>query len=251
MGEITWNFTGKHALITGGSRGIGKEVVIKLAEAGAVVYFTYSNSEEKALNLCDEMSVRGLEVFPIKCDFTIDKDIDVLLNKFVSNEVPSIDMLINNAGITIDALLYHMNDKQWTNVLQVNLTALFKISRGLVRPLALSKGSIVNVSSVTGLLGAIGQVNYAASKAGVIGFSKALSKELGPLGIRVNCVAPGYTETDMVNEFSGSKRKKITDTISLRRFGTSEEVADVILFLLSSQSSYVTGEVITISGGMI
>ncbi|MBG9794375.1 hypothetical protein ABD76_18420 [Paenibacillus dendritiformis] len=251
MGTIAWNFKGNHVLVTGGSKGIGKETVIKLARAGAVVHFTYSRSIEDARLLSEELASEGYTAYALHCDFSSETSIKRLTERFANRQSPPLNMIVNNAGVTGDSPLYNMSDEQWEYVYQVNLRALFQMSRSMVKNLAVNRGTMVNVTSISGQIGMAGQANYSASKAGIIGFSKALAKELGPLGVRVNCVAPGYIETSMTQEMTKTRKRKLVESTSLKRFGTSGEVADLILFLLSSHSSYMTGEVVGVNGGLI
>ncbi|MGG1879146.1 3-oxoacyl-ACP reductase FabG [Paenibacillus cisolokensis] len=251
MGSIHWNFKGDHVLVTGGSTGIGRETVVKLARAGAVVHFTYSRSGEAARQLVEQLASEGHTANELQCDFSSAADIQRLTERLTDRQACPIDMIVNNAGVTADSSLYNMSDEQWDYVYQVNLRALFQLSRSMVKHLAVNRGTMVNITSVSGQIGMAGQANYSASKAGIIGFSKALAKELGPLGVRVNCVAPGYIETPMTEEMTQDRRRRLAQSTCLRRFGTSAEVADLILFLLSEHSAYITGEVIGISGGLV
>lgn len=250
MNEIKWNFSGKTALVTGGTRGIGCSVVKKLSRLGAKVYFTYSQSVKLAEDLLKECNTNEENVFALQCNLAIEEDVDRLLHTFSLSSSIQIDYLVHNAGIIADSPLYLMTNQQWEEVLQVNLGALFCLSRSLIRSLIKSSGSVVTIASVSGIFGTSGQVNYSAAKAGVIGLSKALSKEVGVFGVRVNCVAPGFIETDMLNNLTVEQREQFYKGVSLRRFGNPDEVADPILFLLSDAASYITGEVLVIDGGI-
>nr|WP_157333424.1 3-oxoacyl-ACP reductase family protein [Paenibacillus lutrae] len=249
VGAITYHFTGRTVLVTGGSRGIGRSVVKQLAAAGAQVVFTYSRDRAAAESLLAETGKDGCSVSCIQTDFTDPGSIRHLLD--VVSENGPLHGVVNNAGIIRDTPVYKMSDEQWNSVIQVNLTSMFAIIRGLIRPLGLSRGSVVNVSSVSGLAGASGQANYAASKAGVIGLTKALAKELGSLGIRVNAVAPGYIGTEMLNDIADRRKLALAKSIPLKRLGTPEEAAAAVLFLLSGEASYVNGSVLVVDGGLL
>lgn len=249
MATTTYSFAGKTILVTGGSRGIGRAVVKQLASAGARVVFTYSKDRQAAESLLDETGRDLSRVSCIQADFTDKLAVAGMVGKLL--EEGRIDGVVNNAGILQDTPMYRMTDEQWDTVLQVNLTSLYVILKALIRPLAASGGSVVNLSSVTGLAGAAGQTNYAASKAGVIGLTKALAKEAGPLGIRVNAVAPGFIGTDMLEAVPVRRRRSLEKDIPLRRLGTPEEAASAVLFLLSDAASYVNGAVLVVDGGLL
>ncbi|WP_134683004.1 SDR family oxidoreductase [Brevibacillus migulae] len=251
MRQLQWNFTGKTALVTGGSKGIGREIVTELAEAGARVLFTYAKDEGSAQSLVEECLAKGAEVHAIRCDASSQAEVERLIDTVSAKTAGRLHFLVNNAGSLRDSSIRHMSQEEWQYVMQVSLGSVFTLCKALILPLAYSKGSIVNISSVTGLVGQAGQVNYAAAKAGLIGFTKSLSKELGGLGVRVNAVAPGYIDTNMVSRFSEQRRKELYASISLKRFGSSQEVAQCALFLLSDAASYITGQAYVVDGGLI
>lgn len=241
---------GKVALITGATRGIGKAVALKFASEGANVAFTYLNSYEAA-----EKTVREIEAYGVKArayvsnagDFEQAHDVV----KDVQAEFGRIDILVNNAGITKDGLMIRMNEQQWDDVLTTNLKSSFNFIHACTPIMAKQRGgSIINMSSVVGVNGNAGQCNYSASKAGLIGLSKSIAKEMGPRGIRSNCIAPGFIITDMTNSLPENVREEWAKQIPLRRGGTPEDVANVALFLASDLSSYVSGQVINCCGAM-
>lgn len=240
----------KVALVTGGTRGIGEAVVRKFAEHGANVAFTYVSSEEKANNLVKELEAMGVQAAGFKSDagsFTAAEELVAnVLEKF-----GTIDILVNNAGISRDNLLLRVSEEQWDEVMMANLKSVFNLTKQVLRPMMKArKGSIINMSSVVGMRGNAGQSSYSASKAGVIGFTKATALELGSRNIRSNAIAPGFIETDMTDYLKGEDAKAWFDQIALRRFGQAEEIANVALFLASDMSSYISGQVISACGGM-
>jgi 3-oxoacyl-[acyl-carrier protein] reductase len=253
MSDLNWNFAGKTALVTGGSRGIGRSIVQQLALAGARVIFTYAHDKKAAgsvIRECNKVHQQP-QVTAFRCNFNSKAQIAELLEHVRTTFETPIDHVINNAGITLDAPFYAMPEEKWDQVLRVNLNALFYINKELVKSLAVSRGSIVNISSVSGIAGTVGQVHYSAAKAGVIGFTKALARETGSLGIRVNAVAPGYIDTEMIDDIPAVKRNKLCTSISMRRLGKPSEVADAVMFLLSDKASYITGQTLIIDGGLI
>jgi 3-oxoacyl-[acyl-carrier protein] reductase len=241
---------GKVALITGATRGIGKAVALKLASEGADVAFTYLNSYEAA-----ERTVREIEAYGVKAKAYVSNAGDFAqahdVVKDVQAEFGRIDILVNNAGITKDGLMIRMNEQQWDDVLTTNLKSSFNFIHACTPIMAKQRGgSIINMSSVVGVNGNAGQCNYSASKAGLIGLSKSIAKEMGPRGIRSNCIAPGFIITDMTNSLPENVREEWAKQIPLRRGGTPEDVANVALFLASDLSSYVSGQVINCCGAM-
>ena len=242
--------TGKVALITGGSRGIGEALVRAMAAEGADIAFTYRSSEESANKIAEETSASGQKVKAYKsnaADYTEAQD----LIKSVMDEFGRIDILINNAGITKDTLMLRMGEEQWDQVMDVNLKSVFNLTKHALRPMLKQRsGSIINMSSVVGVFGNAGQANYAASKAGIIGFSKSIAKEVGSRGIRCNAVAPGFIETDMTHALTEEQQKAYIENIPLKRLGTGKDIADTCIYLGSDMSTYVTGQVISVCGGL-
>lgn len=241
---------GKVALVTGATRGIGRAVALKFAEQGADVAFTYLSSVDAASALVAEIEAMGLRAKA----FAVDASDFGAANKVVEEvvaEFGKIDILVNNAGITRDGLLMRMSESQWDSVITANLKSAFNYCRAVVPFMARQHGgSIINMSSVVGCRGNAGQCNYAASKAGLIGLTKSIAKELGVRGVRANCIAPGIISTDMTNVLSDELRASLESDTLLRRSGTPEEVANVALFLASDLSSYVTAQVVNCCGGM-
>jgi 3-oxoacyl-[acyl-carrier protein] reductase len=241
---------GKIALITGGTRGIGKGIVQKFAEEGAKVAFTFVSSVEKAKQFEDELNSAGHKVKGYQTDGANFNAAEKLIET-VSADFGGLDILVNNAGITRDNLLMRMTEQQWDEVMQTNLKAVFNLCKFAVKPMMKArKGSIINVSSVVGLTGNAGQANYAASKSGMIAFSKSLAKELGSRNIRCNVIAPGYIETEMTGELDEKIKEQWQQVIPLKRPGKVQDVANLCLFLASDLSEYISGEVIRVDGGL-
>lgn len=242
---------GKTALITGATRGIGKGIAELFAKHGANVAFTYVSSDEKARALETELAANGVKVKGYKSDAGDFKAAEELVNA-VTTEFGTVDVLVNNAGITRDTLLMRMSEQQWDEVMNANLKSVFNVTKAIQRPMLKQRyGSIINMSSVVGLKGNAGQANYAASKAGIIGFSKSVALELGSRNIRCNVIAPGFIETEMTAALDEKVVQSWRDGIPLKRGGTPEDVAKATLFLASDLSSYVTGQVLSVCGGML
>ncbi|MBP1678187.1 MAG: 3-oxoacyl-(acyl-carrier-protein) reductase [Bacteroidetes bacterium] len=241
---------GKVALVTGGSRGIGKAVVQTLAESGARVAFTYRSSGGAAEALRDELTNRGFTVLAFQSDAMSFKDAAAVVENVVTR-LGRLDILVNNAGITKDTLLLRMSEEDWDNVIGTNLKGVFNFTKAAIRPMMSQRaGKIINISSVVGITGNAGQANYAASKAGIIGFTKSVAKEVGSRNIQVNVVAPGYVETDMTGILTPDQKKALTDMIPLKRTARPEDVASVVRFLASADSDYMTGQTVRVDGGM-
>ena len=242
---------GKTAIITGATRGIGKGVALKLAEQGANIAFTYVSSEEKALALENELQAFGVKAKAYKSDASLMKDAEELIKDVLEN-FESIDVLVNNAGITKDNLLMRMSEEDFERVLEVNLKSIFNMTKAVQRTMLKQRsGSIVNMTSVVGVKGNAGQSNYAASKAGVIGFTKSIALELGSRNIRCNAIAPGFIETEMTEKLGEEVITNWRNSIPLKRGGTPEDVANTTLFLASDLSAYITGQTLHVCGGML
>lgn len=242
---------GKNIIITGASRGIGREIALKLAKEGANIVVGYRNSEEDAIKLKKEIESYGSRALIVKGDVTESNYAKELINK-CKEVLGSIDVLINNAGITKDSLIMRMKDEDFSSVIDTNLKGTFYCSReASIFMIKQRYGKIINMSSVIGITGNAGQVNYSASKAGVIGLTKSLAKELGGRGITVNAIAPGFIETDMTSQLSNNMKDFIKTNLPLKRLGMVEDVANLVVFLASSKSDYITGQVINVDGGMV
>lgn len=241
----------KVALITGATRGIGKAIAIRLANAGFDIALNYRKENDDLTNTKSEIEKAGVDCLPVQGDISSFEDCERIA-KEIFDKFGKIDVLVNNAGITKDMLLMRMKPEDFSSVVDVNLIGTFNMTRNVVQYMVKARsGKIVNISSVVGIEGNAGQTNYAASKAGIIGFTKSLARELGSRNILVNAVAPGFIETDMTAVLSDSVRDEIAKKISLRRMGSAEDVAGVVEFLCSDASSYVTGTVIPVTGGLI
>lgn len=243
----------KVAIVTGAARGIGEGIAMKLAEQGAHIAFTYvsESSAEKAKALEEKLSGMGVKAKAYRSNAGVFSECETFVNDVVK-EFGSVDVCVNNAGISKDNLLLRMTPEQWDDVMNINLKSVFNMTKQVIRPMMKAKsGSIINMSSVIGLMGNAGQGSYAASKAGINGFTKSVAKELGSRNIRCNAIAPGFVETDMTSYLKeGEQADKYKTGIPLGRFGTAEDIANVTLFLASDLSSYVTGQIISVDGGL-
>ena len=242
---------GKIVIITGASRGIGEAIAIKMAEQGAHIAFSFLSSEEKAKTLEQKLQAFGVKAKGYKSNAGSYADCEKFVNDVVT-EHGTIDVCINNAGISKDSLLMRLSEAQWDEVMEINLKSVFNMTKQVIRPMMKArKGSIVNMSSIIGIRGNAGQSSYAASKAGIIGFTKSIAHELGSRNIRCNAIAPGFVETDMTHYLQDEEgAKSFLSKIPLNRFASSDEIADTALFLASDMSSYITGQVISICGGL-
>jgi 3-oxoacyl-[acyl-carrier protein] reductase len=243
------SLTGKKALVTGASRGIGKAVAMKLAAEGADVIIT-ATSLERAKQTADQIVSLGRKAVPVKVDVGVSSDVEALF-QVVAEEFGSLDILVNNAGITRDGLLMRMKDEDWDSVIDINLKGTFLCTREAIKLMAKAKsGRIVSISSVVGEMGNSGQANYCASKAGIIGFTKAVAREYAKRNITVNAVAPGFIETDMTGVLTEGVRDELLKQIPVNRFGAPEDIANAVYYLVSDLGSYVTGQVLSVNGGM-
>ena len=242
---------GKCAIVTGAAKGIGKAIALKLASLGANIVLNYRSSEEKAIETENEIKALGVEVLRVKGDISNISDVENLINTAKEN-FGKIDIMVNNAGITKDTLILRMKEEDFDSVINVNLKGVFNCLKTITPVMVKQReGKIINLSSVVGLSGNAGQVNYAASKAGEIGMTKSLAKEVGARGITVNAVAPGFIETDMTEVLGDKFKEEAKKAIPLKRLGKPEDVANVVAFLASEDANYITGQVIQVDGGMV
>lgn len=242
---------GKVALITGASRGIGRAIAQRFAQEGAHVAFTYLSSVEKGQALEEELRTFGGNVKGYRSDASDYKAAEDLIAAVIA-DFGTVDVLVNNAGITKDGLLMRMSEEQWDSVITVNLKSVFNLTKAVIKPMMKARaGSIINLTSVVGIRGNAGQANYAASKAGIIGFTKSVALELGSRNVRSNAIAPGFIETEMTGEINEKAVEEWKQQIPLKRGGQPEEVADACVFLASDLSRYITGQVLQVDGGML
>ncbi len=241
---------GQLAIVTGGSRGIGRAISIRLAEEGATVIINYLTHEDSARETLREIEASGGKAEVLRFDVSSFEEVQQVF-KGVLDEYKRIDILVNNSGITRDNLFVRMKEVDWSRVLEVNLSGSFNCCRAVAKAMMKQRnGKIVNISSVAGQIGNPGQVNYSASKAGLIGLTKSLAKELASRNIRVNAVSPGYIETEMTEVLPEKVKEEVLKVIPLDRFGKPEDVAEAVLFLVSDRSDYITGHNLTLSGGL-
>lgn len=242
---------GKTAIVTGAARGIGRAIALKLASNGVNIVLNYRSSEEKAIEVEEEIKKLGVEVLRVKGDISKLTDVENLVNS-AKDRFGVIDIMVNNAGITKDTLILRMKEEEFDSVIDTNLKGVFNCLKAITPIMVKQKtGKIINLSSVVGIVGNAGQVNYAASKAGVIGMTKSLAKEVGSRGITVNAVAPGFIETEMTEVLGEKLKEESKKAIPLKRLGKPEDVAAVVSFLASDEANYVTGQVINVDGGMV
>jgi len=244
-------FTGKSAIVTGATRGIGRAIALELGKRGANVAFNYAKSADEAEKLKAEIENLGVKCFAAQCDVA-NTEASAEFVKQVKEEFGTVDFLINNAGITRDQLILRMKEDDWDSVIDTNLKGAWNFSKAVLRPMMRNEtgGSILNISSISGVVGMLGQSNYSASKAGMIGLTKALAKEVASRRITINALALGLIETDMASEMNEEYRGKILEMIPLKRLGNVQEVAEIACFMLSDSARYITGQVIQADGGL-
>ncbi len=238
------------ALVTGGAVGIGAAIVKKLCEDGFSVAVNFNSSEQRAMSLCSELISSGYDVFPVKCNVASAEEVIRMVDT-VYRHFGRIDVLVNNAGVSLWGLFDTVSDSQWCDTIDINLKGTFNCCKEVIKLMLRSKyGRIINISSVWGQLGASCEAVYSASKAGVIGLTKALAKEYAPSGITVNCVAPGVIDTDMMSRFSQEEKAAVCEEIPIGRMGSANEVAEAVSFFAAEASSYITGQILGVNGGM-
>ena len=241
----------KVALITGGSRGIGRAIALKLSKEGYDIAISYINNDERAKGVIEEIEKNNVKALAIKADVSKEEEVDKMMEK-IKEQLGTIDVLVNNAGITRDNLLLRMKTVDWDQVMDTNLRGVYLCTKAVARGMMKKRyGKIVNITSVVGISGNAGQGNYSASKAGVIGFTKSIAKELGSRGININAVAPGFIETAMTHVLDEDIKEEMIKTIPLNRVGKPEDVANLVAFLCSKESDYITGQIIHVDGGML
>lgn len=241
----------KRAIVTGGTRGIGKAIVYELAKEGCSIVFTYFSSDEAARKIEQELNSDSVKIFGFKADASSFNSAQETVN-YALEKLGGVDILVNNAGVTKDNLLLRMSEADFDHVVNANLKSVFNYTKAILKPMiAQRSGKIVNISSVVGIIGNPGQANYVASKAGVIGMTKSNAKELASRNINVNAVAPGFIETDMTDKLNDQQKEAIVSGIPIKRLGKPEDVAKAVLFLSSNDSDYITGQVLTVDGGMV
>lgn len=241
----------KVALVTGGAKGIGAATVKKLCKDGYAVAINYNTSEQRALSLCSFCASEGFTVIPVKCDVSVSSDVEKMFSQ-IEEKLGPVELLVNNAGVSLWGLFDTVTDEEWNNVIGTNLTGTFNCIRRAIPSMLKNKyGRIINISSVWGQEGASCEAVYSASKAGIIGLTKALAKEYAPSGITVNCLCPGVIDTEMMSRFSDEEKAAICEEIPVGRMGTPEEIAHAVSFLADKNSAYITGQILGINGGMI
>jgi len=242
---------GKTAVVTGASRGIGRAIAVKLAKLGANIVVNYRKSEDAVIEVVKEIEALGVKVLAVKADISSYSDVENMMKKCIE-EFGNLDILVNNAGITKDGLIMRMKEEDFDSVIDINLKGAFNCTRHVSAIMLKQRhGRIINISSVSGITGNAGQVNYSASKAGIIGMTKAVAREVAGRGVTCNAIAPGFIQTDMTEALPTKAKDAIINSIPLKRLGMPEDVANAVAFLASEEASYITGQVINVDGGMV
>jgi 3-oxoacyl-[acyl-carrier protein] reductase len=245
------NLLGKTAIVTGGTRGIGRAIALTLAAQGANIIINYTSNAQKAEEVVQQIKERGGNAIAVKGNVSKYDEVQNMI-AVAEKHFSSIDILVNNAGITKDTLLMKMKEEDWDQVIAVNLKGAYNCTKAVIRKMMKQKcGKIINLASVVGITGNVGQANYAASKAGVIGFTKSVAREVATRGINVNAIAPGYIQTDMTDILSDEVKEVIKNQIPMKRLGRPEDVANIVAFLCSEEADYITGQIIHVDGGMV
>jgi 3-oxoacyl-[acyl-carrier protein] reductase len=245
------NLEGKSALVTGASRGIGREIALELASLGANVAVNFAGNEAKANEVVDEIKALGRDAFAVRCNVSNSEEVSAMVKETIER-FGSLDILVNNAGITRDNLLMRMKEEEWDDVININLKGVFLCTKAVTRQMMKQRnGRIINIASIVGVSGNPGQANYVAAKAGVIGLTKTTAKELATRNITVNAIAPGFISTDMTDKLTEEVKTEMLKQIPLARFGEPKDIAKVAAFLASSDSAYMTGQTLHIDGGMV
>lgn len=245
------SLAGKAVLVTGASRGIGREIALELARQGANVAVNFAGSEAKANEVVDEIKALGRDAFTVKCDVSNSEEVASMVKETIER-FGKLDILVNNAGITKDNLLMRMKEEEWDDVISINLKGVFLVTKAVTRQMMKQRsGRIINIASIVGVSGNPGQANYVAAKAGVIGLTKTTAKELAARNITVNAIAPGFISTDMTDKLTEEIKTEMLKQIPLARFGEPKDIAKVTAFLASDDSSYMTGQTLHIDGGMV
>ena len=246
-----YNLNGKIALVTGGSRGIGRSIVLQLVESGATVAFTYRSRKEEADTLVAEIQSKGGKAVAFQSDAANTAQSNDVVQAVIK-DFGRLDILVNNAGVTKDGLLMRMSEQDWDDVIDTNLKSVFNFTKAACRQMmGQQAGKIINISSVVGLVGSAGQSNYVASKAGVVGFTKSIAKELASRNIQINAIAPGFIETEMTEKLNEKQKEGILGIIPKKRMAKPEEVAKVVCFLASEDAGYITGQTLCVDGGLV
>lgn len=241
---------GKSALVTGGTRGIGRAIVVALAKAGADVALTYNSNEALAQEVVAEVEALGRKAMALKVDVSVTDEAAAAVEG-VAKEFGKLDILVNNAGVTKDTLLMRMSEADWDLVIDTNLKGVYNTTKAAIRPMMSQKrGKVINITSVVALTGNPGQANYCASKAGVIGFTKSVAKEVASRNITVNAIAPGFIDTDMTGKLNDAQKEALMGLIPLKRIGKPEDIANTVVFLASEAGDYITGQTLVVDGGM-